>query len=68
MAPLANSNLSAAHYEIGGYARCVEDINQTQKFYGADTVPFKKKLAPRLVKAYMQLSNSEAAESVRANA
>ena len=54
--------------EIGHYARCIEYINQARKFYGDDTVPFKNKLAPRLVKSYMQLSNSEAAESDGANA
>ena len=63
-APLPYSNLSAAHYEIGHYAQCVDDIKQAVKLYGNGTAPFKNKLAPRLVKSYMQLRNYEAAEKV----
>lgn len=61
-APSPYSNLSAAHYEIGHYARCIEDITQAVKLHSDDTAPFKNKLDPRLVKSYMQLGNYEAAE------
>lgn len=57
-----HSNLSAAHYEKGEYPQCVEDIETKYTLSGSADGQWSKKLAPRLIKAYLQLKNHEAAK------
>lgn len=59
--PSPHSNLSAAHYEMGLYAQCIEDIDTALGLDKNKSSALEQKLVPRLVKSYLQVNDPKAA-------
>ncbi|KAL8759612.1 MAG: hypothetical protein Q9199_000656 [Rusavskia elegans] len=55
-------NLSAAHFELGDYRQCIQDISQALQRPSQDGSTLRRKLYPRLVKSCLHIKDIPAAE------
>ncbi|KAL8658086.1 MAG: hypothetical protein Q9226_001290 [Calogaya cf. arnoldii] len=60
--PKPRSNLSAAHFELGDYRQCIQDISQALQRSSQDGSTLRRKLYPRLVKSCLHIKDIPAAE------
>ncbi|KAL8690050.1 MAG: hypothetical protein Q9218_004419 [Villophora microphyllina] len=59
MDPSPASNLSVAHYEMGLYSQCIDDIQTALRVARSESGALEPKLALRLIKAQLQLNRKD---------
>lgn len=60
--PAPYSNLYAAHYELGQYSDCIQNVQTALSKPGSELDETNKKLATRLIKSYLHTKDYEAAK------